>query len=203
MKIPFNSASLTKKELEYITEVLRSGKISGNGIFSKKCTEFIQNNFGIKHAFLTTSGTSALEAIALLLDLEPGDEVIMPSFTYPSTANAFLLRGAIPRFCDIRSDTLNLDENLIEALINENTKAIVPVHYAGTACEMDTICALTKQYKLALVEDAAHGIGGRYKDRFLGSMGDMAAFSFHETKNIISGEGGGIAYQRSPVHFSR
>ncbi|MCK5399872.1 aminotransferase class I/II-fold pyridoxal phosphate-dependent enzyme, partial [bacterium] len=189
MKIPFNSASLTKKELEYITEVLRSGKISGNGIFSKKCTEFIQNNFGIKQAFLTTSGTAALEAIALLLDLEQGDEVIMPSFTYPSTANAFLLRGAVPRFCDIRNDTLNLDENLIEALINENTKALVPVHYAGTACEMDTICALTKQYKLALVEDAAHGIGGRYKDRFLGSMGDMAAFSFHETKNIISGEG--------------
>lgn len=188
--IPFNWPYLTGKELGYISEAHRNGTLAGDGPFTRRCHQWIEQRTGCGQAFLTHSCTSALEMAALLLNLKPGDEVIMPSYTFVSTANAFVLRGAVPVFVDVREDTLNLDEQLIEAAITPSTRAIVPVHYAGVACEMDTILSIAKQYKLPVIEDAAQGVMARYRGRALGSIGDMGAYSFHETKNVISGEGG-------------
>ncbi len=196
--IPFNKPYLTGNETKYIEEAVKSGKISGNGIFTKKCQHFFESNYGIKKALLTTSCTDALEMAAILINIEEGDEVIMPSYTFVSTANAFVLRGAKIVFADSQKDHPNLDETKLEALITSKTKAIVPVHYAGVACEMDTIMALAKKYNLFVIEDAAQAVDSFYtgKDgikKALGSIGHLAAFSFHETKNIISGEGGLLA----------
>jgi dTDP-4-amino-4,6-dideoxygalactose transaminase len=195
--IPFNRPYLTGKESKYIRQAVASGKISGNGMFTKKCHQFLEQRYGFKKCLLTTSCTDALEMAALLLDIRPGDEVIMPSFTFVSTANAFVLRGATIIFCDSRKDHPCIDEDLIEPLITERTKVIVPVHYAGMSCDMDKIMALADKYGLYVVEDAAQAIDSYYtgkdgKRRTLGSIGHMAAFSFHETKNIMSGEGGMI-----------
>jgi len=190
--IPFNWPYMTGKELHYISEAHFNGKLAGDGPFTKQCHNWLEQNSGSAKALLTNSCTAALEMAALLLDIKPGDEVIMPSYTFVSTANAFVLRGACPVFVDIRPDTLNLNETLIEAAITGKTKAIVPVHYAGVACEMDTICAIAGRHGLQVVEDAAQGVMARYKGRALGSIGAMGAYSFHETKNIISGEGGAL-----------
>jgi dTDP-4-amino-4,6-dideoxygalactose transaminase len=191
-RIPFNRPYATGNELAYLTEAQRQGHLSGDGAFTHRCHGWIEQRTGCVKALLTQSCTSALELAALLLDLEPGDEVIMPSFTFVSTANAFVLRGAVPVFVDIREDTLNLDEKLIEAAVTPRTRAIVPVHYAGVSCEMDTIAAIAARHDLAIVEDAAQGVMAGYKGRPLGAIGDIGCFSFHETKNIISGEGGGL-----------
>jgi dTDP-4-amino-4,6-dideoxygalactose transaminase len=196
--IPFNKPYLTGNETKYIEEAVKSGKISGNGIFTKKCQHFFESNYGIKKALLTTSCTDALEMAAILINIKEGDEVIMPSYTFVSTANAFVLRGAKIVFADSQKEHPNLDETKLEALITSKTKAIVPVHYAGVACEMDTIMALAKKYNLFVIEDAAQAVDSFYtgKDgikKALGSIGHLAAFSFHETKNIISGEGGLLA----------
>ncbi|MBX2905396.1 MAG: dTDP-4-amino-4,6-dideoxygalactose transaminase [Taibaiella sp.] len=193
--IAFNKPYLTGKEGHYIYQAVMSGKISGDGIFTKQCHEFFETQFGFRKCLLTTSCTDALEMAALLIDIKPGDEVIMPSFTFVSTANAFVLRGAKIVFCDSRADHPGMDEDLIEPLITERTRAIVPVHYAGVACDMDKIMALAKKYDLFVIEDAAQAIDSYYTGadgvkRPLGSIGHMAAFSFHETKNIMSGEGG-------------
>jgi dTDP-4-amino-4,6-dideoxygalactose transaminase len=190
--IPFNRPYITGNELVYAAEAQRSHHLSGDGSFTKRCHQWIEERTGCARALLTHSCTSALDMAALLLDLEPGDEVILPSYTFVSTANAFVLRGAIPVFVDIREDTLNLDERLIEAAITPRTRAIVPVHYAGVSCEMDSIIAIAERHGLRIVEDAAQGILAGYKGRALGAMGDLGAFSFHETKNIISGEGGAL-----------
>jgi dTDP-4-amino-4,6-dideoxygalactose transaminase len=191
-RIPFNRPYATGNELAYLTEAQRQGHLSGDGAFTHRCQQWIEQRTGCVKALLTQSCTSALELSALLLDLEPGDEVIMPSFTFVSTANAFVLRGAVPVFVDIRQDTLNLDEKLIEAAVTPRTRAIVPVHYAGVSCEMDTIAAIAARHDLAIVEDAAQGVMAGYKGRPLGAIGAIGCFSFHETKNIISGEGGGL-----------
>ena len=190
--IPFNKPYLTGQELGYIKQADSNGHLSGNGPFSQKCQQWLENNIGAPKALLTQSGTSALEMAALLLDIQPGDEIIMPSYTFVSTANAFALRGAVPVFVDIRKDTLNLDETLIEAAITSKTKAIVPVHYAGVGCEMEPIMKIAEKHRLWVLEDAAHGIMASYKDKPLGKWGHLSAFSFHETKNIISGEGGAL-----------
>ncbi len=192
MKIPFNKPFMTGKELYYIAEAKFGNMLAGDGPFTKRCHRWIEEETGCAKALLTHSCTAALEMAALLLDLEPGDEVIMPSYTFVSTANAFVLRGGVPVFVDIREDTLNLDERLIEAAISPRTKAIVPVHYAGVACEMDSIMAIAHRQGLKVVEDAAQGVMSSYKGRALGSIGDLGAFSFHETKNVISGEGGAL-----------
>lgn len=196
--IPFNKPYLTGKETQYIEEAVKSGKISGNGIFTKKCQDFFEANYNIKKALLTTSCTDALEMAAILINIQEGDEVIMPSYTFVSTANAFVLRGAKIIFADSMSNHPNIDASKIEALITSKTKAIVPVHYAGVACDMDTIMDLAKKYNLFVVEDAAQAIDSYFvgKDgekKALGSIGHLAAFSFHETKNIIAGEGGLLA----------
>jgi dTDP-4-amino-4,6-dideoxygalactose transaminase len=188
--IHFNWPYATGKELIYAAEVQRNHHLSGDGIFTKRCHEWIEERTGCARALLTHSCTSALDMAALLLDIEAGDEVILPSYTFVSTANAFVLRGAVPVFVDIREDTLNIDERLIEAAITPRTRAIVPVHYAGVSCELDAILAVAKRHGLKVVEDAAQGVGASYKGRALGSLGDLGTFSFHETKNIISGEGG-------------
>jgi dTDP-4-amino-4,6-dideoxygalactose transaminase len=198
LNIPFNKPYLTGKEGHYIYQAVLSGKISGDGIFTKRCHEFFEKRFGFKKALLTTSCTDALEMASLLIDIQPGDEVIMPSFTFVSTANAFVLRGAKIVFCDSRKDHPGIDEDLIESLITDRTKAIVPVHYAGIACDMDKIMALAEKYNIYVIEDAAQAIDSYYRGkdgrrRALGSIGHMAAFSFHETKNIMSGEGGMLA----------
>ncbi|MDH4441872.1 MAG: dTDP-4-amino-4,6-dideoxygalactose transaminase [Rhizobium sp.] len=190
--IEFNRPFMTGKELEYIAEAKSGNKLAGDGPFTKKCHEWLERTVGCDKALLTHSCTAALEMAALLLDIEPGDEIIMPSYTFVSTANAFVLRGGVPVFVDIREDTLNLDERLIEAAITQRTRAIVPVHYAGVACEMHTILNIAKKHSLKVVEDAAQGVLAFYKGRPLGSIGDLAAYSFHETKNIISGEGGAL-----------
>lgn len=190
--IHFNRPHMTGKELYYIAEAKFGNMLAGDGPFTKKCHSWLEEQTKCNKALLTHSCTAALEMAALLLNIEPGDEVIMPSYTFVSTANAFVLRGAIPVFVDIREDTLNIDERLIEAAITPKTKAIVPVHYAGVSCEMDSIMALSKKYNLMVVEDAAQGVMSKYKGKALGSIGDMGAFSFHETKNIISGEGGAL-----------
>src|ERR1700742_2235683 len=184
-RIPFNRPYATGNELAYLTEAQRLRHLSGDGSFTTRCHQWIEQRTGCAKALLTQSCTSALDLAALLLALAPGDEVIMPSFTFVSTANAFVLRGAVPVFVDIREDTLNLDERLIEAAITARTRAIVPVHYAGVSCEMDAILAIARRHDLWIVEDAAQGIMAGYKGRALGAIGDLGAFSFHETKNII------------------
>jgi len=193
--IPFNKPYLTGKEGHYIYQAVLSGKISGDGVFTKRCHSYLEERFGFNKCLLTTSCTDALEMAALLIDIQPGDEVIMPSYTFVSTANAFVLRGAKIVFCDSRIDHPGMDEDAVEALVTERTKAVVPVHYAGVACDMDKIMAVAARYNLFVIEDAAQAIDSYYtgKDgvrRPLGSIGHLAAFSFHETKNIMSGEGG-------------
>lgn len=190
--IPFNRSSLVGRELEYITQSVSSGQIAGDQLFSQRCQLLLRQALGVRAALVTTSCTHALEMAALLLEIQPGDEVIVPSFTFVSTANAFVLRGARPVFCDIRPDTLNLDETKLAALITPRTRAIIPVHYAGVACEMDAINAIAARHNLAVVEDNAHGLFGKYKDRWLGTLGTLATQSFHETKNITCGEGGAL-----------
>ncbi|WP_029036021.1 dTDP-4-amino-4,6-dideoxygalactose transaminase [Salinimicrobium xinjiangense] len=197
-KIPFNKPYLTGKETFYIEDAVNTGKISGNGKYTRLCQDFLKERYGFGKVLLTTSCTDALEMAALLIDIQPGDEVIIPSYTFVSTANAFVLRGAKIVFADSREDHPGIDENAIEALITARTKAVVPVHYAGVACDMDKIMSLANKYGLYVVEDAAQAIDGFYtgKDgekKALGSIGHLAAFSFHETKNIISGEGGMLA----------
>lgn len=193
MKIPFNKPYLTGKETTYIQDAVNKGKISGNGYYTKKCQSFFENNYNIKKALLTTSCTDALEMAAILINIEPGDEVIMPSYTFVSTANAFVLRGAKIVFADSYENNPNIDADKIEALITSKTKAIVPVHYAGVACDMDKIMSIAKKHNLFVIEDAAQAIDSQYKGKPLGSIGHLATFSFHETKNIISGEGGLLA----------
>lgn len=191
-KIPFNQPYITGRELEYMQAAIENGKLCGDGTFSKRCQEWLVQQLRCRSALLTHSCTAALEMAAILADVQPGDEVIMPSFTFVSTANAFVLRGAVPVFVDVRSDTLNLDERLVEAAITSRTKAIVPVHYAGVGCEMDTLRSIADEHQLCLIEDAAQGILSEYRGKPLGSWGHLAALSFHETKNIISGEGGAL-----------
>lgn len=193
--IPFNKPFLVGKEMDYIHDSVISGKISGDGLYTKKCHEFFRDVYQFKKALLTTSCTDALEMAAILIDIKPGDEVIMPSYTFVSTANAFVLRGAVIKFVDSKKEHPGMDEELIESLITPKTKAIVPVHYAGVACDMDVIMDLATKYNLYVIEDAAQAIDSYYVGRDglkrrLGSIGHLAAFSFHETKNIISGEGG-------------
>ena len=190
--IPFNRASLAGRELEYAFQAMADGQIAGNCGFSIKCENLLQEGLGVPRALLTTSCTHALEMAALLLDLQAGDEVIVPSFTFVSTANAFALRGARIVFADIRSDTLNLDENRLESLITPRTKAIVPVHYGGVGCEMDAILEIAGRHGVAVVEDNAHGLFGKYRGRWLGTLGGLATQSFHATKNITCGEGGAL-----------
>jgi dTDP-4-amino-4,6-dideoxygalactose transaminase len=190
--IPFNIPPCTGNELEYIAEAIQNHKICGDGIFTKKCSTWLEERFSVKKVLLTTSCTSALEMAALLCDVKPGDEVIMPSYTFCSTADAFVQRGAKIVFIDIRPDTMNIDESLIEQAITSKTKVVVPVHYAGVACEMDTIMDIAKKHNLYVVEDAAQGIMSSYKGRPLGTIGDFGCFSFHETKNYSMGEGGAL-----------
>lgn len=189
---PFNRPYMTGREFVYIAEAHANGMLAGDGPFTKLCHEHLQKQFGVATALLTHSCTAALELSALLARIEPGDEVIMPSYTFTSTANAFVLRGGVPVFVDIRPDTLNLDETLVEAAITPRTKAIVPVHYAGVACEMDTLMDIARRHRLMVIEDAAQGVGSTYRGRPLGSIGDLGCLSFHETKNVISGEGGAL-----------
>ncbi len=191
--IPFNKPHLTGKETTYIQEAVESGKLSGNGIFTKKCQEFFETTYGFKKCLLTTSCTDALEMAAILINIQAGDEVIIPSYTFVSTANAFVLRGAKIVFADSGSENPNLDATKIEALITPRTKAIVPVHYAGIACDMDAIMAIANKHNLFVIEDAAQAIDSFYKGKPLGGIGHLSTFSFHETKNIISGEGGMLA----------
>jgi dTDP-4-amino-4,6-dideoxygalactose transaminase len=192
MLIPFNKPHMTGKELWYIAQAHTYGHLAGDGSFTKQCHAWLESRSGAHKALLTHSCTAALEMTAILADIQPGDEVIMPSYTFVSTANAFVLRGGVPVFVDIRPDTLNIDETQIEAAITNRTKAIVPVHYAGVACEMDTIMEIAHRHNLLVIEDAAQGIMSTYKGRPLGSIGHLGAYSFHETKNIISGEGGAL-----------
>ena len=190
--INFNVPPFTGREMEYIKQAVENQKICGDGPFTKKCNEWIEQHTGTKKCLLTTSCTHATELTALLADIKEGDEVIMPSYTFVSTADAFVLRGAKIVFVDIRPDTMNIDEQLIEDAITERTRAIVPVHYAGVACEMDTIMAIAKRHNLLVIEDAAQGIMASYKGKALGAIGDMGCFSFHETKNFSMGEGGAL-----------
>lgn len=190
--IPFNKPFLIENEFKYIQDAINKGVLRGDGFYTKKCHEFLENLLKCKKALLTHSCTAALEMAAILLDIKSGDEVIMPSYTFVSTANAFVLRGGVPVFVDIRPDTLNIDENLIEDAITPKTKAICVVHYAGVSCEMDKIMQIAKKYNLYVVEDAAQALGSFYKGKPLGTIGDIGCFSFHETKNVISGEGGAI-----------
>jgi dTDP-4-amino-4,6-dideoxygalactose transaminase len=192
INVPFNWPYMSGKELYYIAEAHFNGKLAGDGPFTKKCHMWLESQANTKKALLTHSCTAALEMSALLLDLKPGDEVVMPSYTFVSTANAFVLRGAVPVFVDIRPDTLNIDETKIEEAITSQTRAIVPVHYAGVASEMDTILGIARRHKLAVIEDAAQGVMAQYKGLPLGSIGDFGTYSFHETKNVISGEGGAL-----------
>lgn len=190
--IPFNKPYLIGKELKYIKQAIDNGHLAGDGKFTKKCNEWLENNIQCKKALLTHSCTAALEIAAILIDIQPGDEVIMPSYTFVSTANAIVLRGGIPVFVDIRPDTLNIDETKIEEAITEKTKAIIVVHYAGVSCEMDKIMEIAKKHNLFVIEDAAQGLFSYYKNKPVGSIGHLSTLSFHETKNIISGEGGAL-----------
>ena len=192
MNIPFNKPGLLGNELEYIQDAISIGHASGDGDYTKKCNSLLKTALGVKKILLTTSCTHALEMTAILLDIRPGDEVIVPSFTFVSTINAFLLRGATPVFIDIRPDTLNMDEKQLERLITEKTKAIIPVHYAGIGCEMDIIINIANKYNIPVIEDNAHGLFGKYKERYLGTFGTFATQSFHETKNFSCGEGGAL-----------
>lgn len=191
-RIPFNRPSLTGNEFGYMADAIAHGQIAGDGIYTKKCHALLQQSLGVPKVLLTTSCTHALEMAALLLDIQPGDEVIIPSFTFVSTVNAFVLRGARPIFIDIRRDTLNLDEAQLERLISPHTKAIVPVHYAGVGCAMDTILEIAAHHDVTVVEDNAHGLFGKYKTQYLGTFGSLATQSFHETKNFYCGEGGAL-----------
>ena len=191
-RIRFNQAYTTGKELDYIAEAQSSGHLSGDGPFTERCQAWIEEHTGCEAALLTHSCTGALELASLLLDVQPGDEVIMPSFTYVTTANAFVLRGAVPVFVDIRQDTLNLDETLVESAITPCSRIIVPVHYAGVACEMDPIMSLANRHGLRVVEDAAQGFAAAYRGKALGTFVQLGAYSFHETKNVTCGEGGGL-----------
>lgn len=191
-RIPFNKPSLAGREMEYVAECIRRGHAAGDGHFTRRCHALLENELGVSRALLTTSGTHALELAALLAEVGPGDEVILPTFTFVSTANAFVLRGAKPVFADIRPDTLNLDEQQLERLVSSRTRAIVPVHYAGIGCEMDAILKLAVARGIAVIEDAAHGLFARYNGRFLGTLGSLAAVSFHETKNFHCGEAGAL-----------
>jgi len=190
--IPFNRPHLTGREFAYIDEAIHGGQLSGNGRFTRRCHALLERQLGARRVLLTHSCTAALEMAALLLDLAPGDEIILPSYTFVSTANAFVLRDAVPVFVDIRPETMNLDERLIEAAITSRTKAIVAVHYGGVACDMDRVMDIAARHGLAVVEDAAQALGATYKGRPLGSIGQLGALSFHETKNVISGEGGAL-----------
>jgi len=192
MKIPFNKPYMTGKELHYIADAHSRRHLSGDGFYTNECNNWMSKCAGSSSALLTHSCTAALEMSAILIEIEPGDEVIMPSYTFVSSANAFVLRGAVPVFVDIRPDTLNIDESLIECAISDKTKAILPVHYAGVGCEMDKILEVANKYNLIVIEDAAQGVQSTYKGRPLGGIGDLGTYSFHETKNVISGEGGGL-----------
>ena len=194
--IHFNIPPFAGRELEYIKEAIEQGKISGDGIFTRKCSQWMMETYGLKHVLLTTSCTHALEMAAVLCNVQPGDEVILPSYTFVSTADAFVQRGAKLVFVDIRPDTMNLDERLIEEAITEKTKVIVPVHYAGVGCAMDEIIEIARKHHLKVVEDAAQGVGAYYNGRALGSIGDFGCYSFHETKNYSMGEGGAITFQQ-------
>jgi len=191
--IPFNKPFIVGDELDYMARAVRDGQLAGNGAFTKKCEAWMQDTFGAKRVLLAHSCTAALEMAAVLADIGPGDEVIMPSFTFVSTANAFVLRGARMAFVDVRKDTFNLDESLIEQAITDRTKAIVPVHYGGVACEMDRIMTIAREHNLLVIEDAAQAVKAKYRDEYLGTIGHLGAYSFHETKNFISGEGGALA----------
>ena len=190
--IPFNRSSLQGRELEFIFQTITAGQIAGDQTFSKKCHALLEQVLGVRRALVTTSCTHALEMAAVLLDIQPGDEVIVPSFTFVSTPNAFVTRGAKPVFCDVRPDTLNMDEARLEAVITPRTKAVVPVHYAGVGCEMDAILSIASRHGIPVVEDNAHGLFGKYRGRWLGTFGALATQSFHETKNITCGEGGAL-----------
>ncbi|MGH9365778.1 MAG: dTDP-4-amino-4,6-dideoxygalactose transaminase [Thermoanaerobaculia bacterium] len=190
--IPFNRATVTESDVENLRAAVEAGHISGDGAYSLRCAALLEKELGVGKALLTTSCTHALEMAAFLLDIGRGDEVIVPSFTFVSTANAFVLRGATPVFSDIRDDTLNLDEGGLEALITPRTKAIVPVHYGGIGCEMDAICEVAREHGIGVVEDNAHGLFGKYRGRYLGTFGALATLSFHETKNFTCGEGGAL-----------
>lgn len=192
IRVDFNRPVIVGRELEYMKQAIEIGHISGDGPFTKKCHTFLEKELGVQKALLTTSCTHALEMSAILLEIQPGDEVIIPDFTFVSTVNAFVLRGARPVFLDIRPDTLNLDESRLEAAITSKTKAIVPVHYAGVGCEMDSIMEIAARSNIAVVEDNAHGLFGKYKGKYLGTFGSLASQSFHETKNFTSGEGGAL-----------
>ncbi|NLS53516.1 dTDP-4-amino-4,6-dideoxygalactose transaminase [Hafnia alvei] len=201
--IPFNAPPVVGTELEYMQAAMSSGKLCGDGGFTRRCQQWMEQRFGSAKVLLTPSCTASLEMAALLLDIQPGDEVIMPSFTFVSTANAFVLRGAKVVFVDLRPDTMNIDESKIEAAITDKTRAIVPVHYAGVACEMDTIMALAKKYSLFVVEDAAQGVMSTYKGKALGSIGHIGCFSFHETKNYTAGGEGGATLINDPALIER
>lgn len=194
--ISFNVPPFTGSEFDYIKQAVNSHKICGDGDFTKKCNTWMERRFGAEKVLLTTSGSTALDMAAILCDIRPGDEVILPSYTFSSTANAFVLAGATLVFVDIRPDTMNIDETKIEAAITEKTKVIVTVHYAGVACEMDAIMAIAKRYNLMVVEDAAQGFMSKYKGRYLGTIGDFGCYSFHETKNYSMGEGGAIVINK-------
>lgn len=195
--IDFNRPAFTGKEFEYIRDAVERGMLCGDGIYTKKCSAWMEERFHVGHVMLTTSCTHALEMAAFLADIQPGDEVIMPSYTFVSTADAFVLRGARIVFVDIRPDTMNIDEKLIEQAITDKTRAIVPVHYAGVACEMDTIMEIAGRHDLKVVEDAAQGVDAYYKGKALGTIGDFGCYSFHETKNYTMGEGGALVFQKS------
>ena len=200
--IPFNVPPCTGNEMKYIGEAIAAHKICGDGVFTKKCNAWIEQRFGAHKALLTTSGTTALDMASLLCDLKPGDEVILPSFTFSSTANAFAIYGARLVFVDVRPDTMNIDETKIEAAITDRTRAVVAVHYAGVACEMDTILDIARRHKLLVIEDAAQGVMASYKGRPLGTIGDFGCYSFHETKNYSMGEGGAVLVN-NPVYVER
>lgn len=191
-KIPFNKPFIIGDEITYITQAVEKGCLAGDGYFTDKCHKWMEAQFNCQQVMLTHSCTAALEMAAILADIQPGDEVILPSYTFVSTANAFILRGAVPVWCDIRSDTLNIDESKIEELISKKTKAIVPVHYAGVGCAMDEIMIIAERHGLLVIEDAAQGVNAQYKNKYLGTIGHLGAYSFHETKNYISGEGGAL-----------
>ena len=206
--IPFNRPHMAGKELWYIAQAHTEGQLAGDGSFTKRCHAWLERRTGTTKALLTHSCTAALDMSAILADIQSGDEVIMPSYTFVSTANAFVLRGGVPVFVDIRPDTLNIDESKIEAAITPRTKAIVPVHYAGVGCEMDRIASIAQRHNLLIIEDAAQGLMARYKGRALGSIGQLGTISFHETKNVISGEGGAllvndVASYSAPRSFAR
>lgn len=194
-KVPFNRPAFTGRELDYIKSAVSGGMLCGDGVYTKKCSEWMKKRYDVNQVYLTTSCTHALEMAAFLCEIQPGDEVIMPSYTFVSTADAFVLQGAKVVFVDIRPDTMNLDEKLIEQAITEKTKAIVPVHYAGVSCEMDEIMEIAQKYHLKVVEDAAQGMEATYRGKALGTIGDFGCYSFHETKNYTMGEGGALLFQ--------